>query len=335
LYSGQVIYRIKGIFLLNDIKEGLISMKSSFILLIALCICVSTAWTAPIAIKSDADAQKKTSFDQFYDRLRIGYFGIFTSPHLADVYRGYVRAAATSPETAQGKVGEKQNRDTAPTNFWNQLSFRYTTGAKLDFVINPRFSINLADGAKGETTEVISMDDFLVGFQGVIYSSTDKKFNIWIRPGVRLPTSHASRTSNNAGFGKITYQPELAYLPTYDFNKKWQVGVFGQFRSWIYDNRYNISRFRFYTAPFIQYTFNETTRFQWYYENLIENNKRLESINGKKPVFKDYVQDFMIGINHDVNQKLNVFPYLGVFIDDPHFSSKSFFLGAWISYQIK
>lgn len=310
-------------------------MKSSFILLIALCACVSTAWTAPIAIKADADAQKKTSFDQFYDRLRISYFGIFTSPHFADIYRGYVKSAATSPETAQSKVGETQNRDTAPTNFWNQVGFRYTTGAKLDFVFNTRFSVNLADGPKGEKTEVIVLDDFLTGFQGVVYTSEDKKFNLWIRPGVRLPTSSLSRTSTNSGFGKITYQPELAYLPTYDFNKKWQVGIFGQFRNWVYENRYNISRFRFYTAPFVQYSFNDTTRFQWYYENLIENNKRFESINGKKPVFKDYVQDFMIGINHDVNKKLNLFPYLGVFIDDPHFSSKSFFVGAWITYQIK
>ena len=83
------------------------------------------------------------------------------------------------------------------------------------------------------------------------------------------------------------------------------------------------------------YSINDTTRIQAYYQNIIENDRRWESINGKKPVFKDYYQDIILGVNKDVTKKLNIYPFLGMFIDDVPLSDKSFYVGAWISYQIK
>ena len=40
-------------------------------------------------------------------------------------------------------------------------------------------------------------------------TSENKKFNLFLRFGERLPISRLSRNSNNAGFGKISKQIEL------------------------------------------------------------------------------------------------------------------------------
>lgn len=281
---------------------------------------------------------EKTSFEKFSDRLRIGYFGVLTTPHLDDIEKGQWRNAAISPTFGNAPKGEGKNQDTWPTNMWNQISFNYNFGAKLNFVVNPRFMVPLAsapDMKEPEDRALIMLDDLLVGFQGVIVSSTDKKFNLWIRPGVRLPTSRASRNSNNGGFGRLTNQTEVAYLPTYDFNKKWQVGLFGMVRQWNYEDRYNWSRFRFYNAPYVQYAFDDTTRLQVYYESMLENRRRWESINDKKPYLQDVWQNVMVGMNKDVTSKLNIYPYAAVFVDDTPITDKSIWFGAWISYQIK
>lgn len=286
---------------------------------------------------------EKSSFDRFYDRLRIGTFTVITTPTLWDMEKGNWDNAAISPEFGIDN-GVERNNDTYPTNLWNQISFNYNFGAKMNFVFNPRFMIPLShssDMSDPEDKGLIALEDFLVGFQGVVLASDDKKFNLWIRPGVRLPTSKASRGSNNDGFGKISHQLELAYLPTYDFNKKWQVGIFGQLRAWIYEDRYNWSRFRFYTAPFIQYSIDDTTRIQLYYENMLENRRRWKGIQSasrgfdQKPYFEDVWQSLMFGVNKDITPKLNIFPYVTTFVNDVPFSTKSFFLGAWVSYQIK
>jgi hypothetical protein len=281
----------------------------------------------------------KSSFQRFSDRLRISYYGSFQSPNGDDIIKGRFKNGATSPAYGNAPKGSGKNEDTWPMNMWNQISFNYNFGAKLNFVVNPRFMIPLASShsmKQPEDRSLVMLDDFLVGFQGVIFTSTDKKFNLWIRPGVRLPTSQPSRNSRNAGFGRVTNQNELAYQPTYDFNKTWQLGIFGQVRQWVFSDRNtSVGRVRFYTAPYLQYTFNDTTRMQVYYETMIENNKRQKSVNGKNPVFKDVWQDLMVGVNHDINKKFNIFPFLGCFMDDKPITDKSLWIGAWISYQIK
>lgn len=328
----------------NDGKEGNKSMKSSFLFLTAMVLLTNVALgqmsTRPNPKDIQADLQK-SSFQKFHERLRIGMFSVFTSPTLYDIEKGNYEFAATSPATSTqgGGFGTHTNRDTIPTNFWNQISFNYNFGAKMSFVFNPRFSvwpIRPHDTTQNPTNSFVQVEDFLVGFQGVVFSSDDKKFNLWIRPGVRLPTSIATRNSGNGGYGTTSQNLELGANPTYDFNSKWQVAAFTQWRQWVFDDRYNYTRFRFYTAPYVQYTFNDTTRWQFYYESMIENGRRWKSNGVKKdPVFKDIWQNVYTGISHDFTPKFNFFPFVGCFIDDPHFSSKSFWLGAWISYQFK
>ena len=363
LSSRQLCLELKGLFkYFNDCKEGHAIMKRPFILFAIFALVGTEAYARPSKPKKGATstviqteegtkkkvktevvsktevAAPKTSFEKFSDRLRISYWAAFTSPHADDIVKGQYRNAAISPAYGNAKTGEQKNHDTWPMNLWNQISFNYNFGAKMNFVVNPRFMIPLASGKDMKAPEdrsLIMLDDMLVGFQGVVLSTDDKKFNLWIRPGVRLPMSQASRNSRNGGFGRTTQQNEIAYLPTYDFNKTWQVGLFGQVRQWVFSDRMNYSRLRFYTAPYFQYTFNDTSRLQVYYEHMWENNKRWESVNGKKPVFKDVWQNVMIGVNHDVTKKFNIFPYLGVFVDDGPITDKSAWLGAWISYQIK
>ncbi len=317
-------------------------MKSSFLLTVVFSLMALSAWgQTTTTVTKSSEPQTKSSFDRFYDRLKIGYFGVVSSPTFYDMERGDWDNAAISPSWGgddSSKNGPKKNQDTWPTNLWNQVNFRYNYGGKMDFVFAPRFMIPLAHSAdmkKPEDRSLIEIEDFLVGFQGVPFSSEDKKFNLWLRPALRLPTSRASRQSGNAGFGTTSHQLELAFNPTYDFNTTWQVGIFGQFRQWTFENRYNWSRFRFYTAPYIQYTINDSTRIVTYYQSMIENNKRWKSVNGKNPVFKDYYQDVMIGVNKHITKKFNIYPYIGIFVDDVPLSNKSAYLGAWMSYQIK
>jgi hypothetical protein len=316
-------------------------MKSSFLLTIALsALTVNVAW-AQLTTKPSAEDLKrneKTTFDKFSDRLKIGYYGAFTSPHLDDIEKGQWRNAAISPEYGNAPKGEQKNHDTWPANLWNQVSFNFNFGAKLNFVFNPRFMTPLAhsrDMKEPEDRAFLMMDDFLVGFQGVILSTDDKKFNLWIRPGVRIPTSRASRNSGQRGAGTITHQTELAYNATYDFNKTWQLGLFGQFRQWVIEDQYGFDRFRIYTAPFIQYTIDDTTRIMTYYENMMETDRRGKPANDRDPVWKDVWQNVMLGVSKDITPKLNIYPYIAGFVNDKPFTDKSLWFGAWISYQIK
>jgi hypothetical protein len=328
-------------------------MKSSFLLtlLIALTANVAHAQMSLRPNPKDMVPNTKTHFEKFSDRLKISYYGVFTSPHFDDIEKGQYRNAAISPAEGNAPKGEQKNHDTWATNIWNQISFNFNFGAKMNFVINPRFVIPLAnpkDMAPGaEDKSLVMLDDFLIGFQGVVYTSEDKKFNLWIRPGVRIPTSRASRFSANnsttdgdptrpkTSFGTVTHQLELGLNPTYDFNKTWQLGGFGQLRTWIMDDRYNWSRARIYAAPYIQYTIDDTTRIQAYYEFYIENRRNWQSINKTNPTFKDMWQNAYVGYNKDITSKFNVMPFLSCFVDDGPITDKSLWIGAWISYQIK
>ena len=345
-------------------------MKSSFLLPIALMLPMSAALAqtalvnkASIQMKNAGPATQakkaapksaattvvnpatqvveKSTFEKFSSRLRIGYWAAFTTPTLYDMTHGNWESAAISPEfdrQSGAKETAFRNQDTWPTNLWNQISFNYNFGAKLNFVVNPRFMVPIGSSRNMDAPEdksFIMLDDMLVGFQGVVLASDDKKFNLWIRPGVRLPTSRASRNSGQGGFGSLTHQLELAYLPTYDFNKKWQLGVFGQIRQWTFEQRYTWARLRLYTAPFVQYSIDDTTRVQVYYETMLENRRRWKSVNGQKQRFEDVWQNVMIGVNKDITPKFNVFPFVGFFADDLPHDMHSMWFGAWISYAIK
>jgi hypothetical protein len=282
-------------------------------------------------------AAEKSSFDKFYDRLSIGYFGVFTSPTLEDWDSSN---AAISPEWGDTGRSCTKNCDTYAMNVWSQFNIQYDFGWKMKFAILPRWTTHFANPkdmtrSVGEDRAMIGLEDALVGFAGVIYSTDDKKFNWWVRPGIRLPTSHFTRNYEHPQFGSITRQFEALHAFTYDFNPTWQIGMYSQQRIWIYDDRYNPSRFRFYNSPFISYAPRESTKIQLYYEHILENNKRWESINGKTPVFKDYWQSAMLAVGQDITPRLNVMPYLTVFVNDIPLSMRSAFIGAWISYKIK
>ena len=329
-------------------------MKSSFLFFLILGAFLATQASAQTKIKTKkiiktttvttiakaatpvAEAPK-SSFDKFYERLSIGYFGAVTAPTLQNWNSDY---AATSPETS----GNCKNCDSYAFNLWSQVNFGYNFGAKFKFNIIPRFTV-FFDSPKtqepGERGNVL-IEDALVGFSGVLYTSENKKFNWWMRPGIRLPTSHASRHYNNKdskengpGFGRLTYNLEITNSFTYDFDPKFQLGLSYQNRYWIFENRYNASRNRHYIAPNFTYTINETTKLIGYYENMLENNKRWKSINGKNPSYRNIWQNAYIGVGKDVTSKLNVYPYISAFVNDVPFSLRSFWIGAWISYTIK
>jgi hypothetical protein len=280
----------------------------------------------------------KTTFDNFWDRVKIGYFGVFTSPHFDDMERGNWENAAISPEWGNAPKGDAKNQDTWPTNLWNQVSFNFNFGAKMNFVINPRFAIMLEhpkDMKQPETRDAVMLDDVLFGFQGVILSSDNKAFNLWTRLGVRLPTSKPNRNTGSAGAGTISHQNDIAYNATYDFNKTWQLGLQGQFRQWVIEDSYGFARFRIATAPFIQYTIDDVSRTLVYYDNIIETDRRGKPADDRDPVFKDKWQDLLLGYSRDITPKFNMMPYIACFIADRPVTDKSFWIGAWISYQIK
>ena len=297
----------------------------------------TTTTTTSLQSVGSAPEVQKSAFDKFYDRLAISYFGVFTSPVLK---KWNSSNAALSKEW--GDTGKKchLNCDTYAMNLWNQVNFAYDFGWKLKFVFIPRWTVygsNPRDMNRtvGEDRAMVGLEDFLVGFAGVIFASSDKKFNWFWRPAMRLPTSHFTRHYNNGDFGQITNQVEMSHYITYDLNPQWQLGLQLQQRLWVFDYRYNPSRLRFYTSPYVQYSINEKTRVAVYYQSMIENNKRWKTVNGKSPVFKDYYQDVMIAFGRDLTDRLSVMPYLGYFVDQVPHSMQNAYIGSWISYKIK
>ena len=321
LVSGQVFAQRKQVgtnaYAKKDLKKAVLPLKPK-----------QTTTTIVESPATPVEAPK-SPFDKFYERLSIGYFGSFTSPNFE---KWDSRRAALSPEFSGGK-----NQDSAAMNLWNQVNFGYNFGAKLRFNVIPRFTVFMnkaPDQDPGERGMVL-LEDALVGFSGVIYTSENKKFNWWIRPGIRLPTSHATRHTNHSEFGRLNYNLEVVNIWSYDFTPKWQLALTFQDRYWIYEQRYNASRNRLYLAPNFTYTINETTKIQGYYENMLENNRRWMAINGKNPSYRNVWQNAYIGVAKDVTPKLNLYPFLSAFVNDVPFSTQSFWLGIWISYQIK
>lgn len=287
-------------------------MKSSFLLAL---LFVTTSLLAQTTQTTNS------SFDKFYERLKMSYFGAYSGSSI-----GHWDDRA---------LDEKGIKDESYVhNLFNQLSFNYNFGAKLNFVFNPRWTINTAntDGHDQYTNTLFVVEDFLSGFQGSLFTSEDKKFNYWTRIAARLPTSRSSRTNN------ITLQPDWMSILTYDFNPTWQLGSYVSVRQWVYQERFTAYRYRTYFGPYIQYTVNDTTRLALWYENFLENRKNLKSQNGKDPIFKNYWETAMFSVSKDVTPKLNLMPYVNYMLNNPKGANKPLEntgFGAWISYQIK
>lgn len=263
--------------------------------------------------------------------IKVGYFGIFTSPNLENWNSAN---GAASPETGNASTKCNKNCDTYAMNLWNQISLTYPISKKVSLVVAPRFFMMLAHPRDNQGSSVnrsmFQLDDALVGLPITIKTG---RFKWFMRPAVRLPTSYVSRHSDNAGFGKITYQFELNNSFQFDLNPKYSLSFFMQNRHWVYENKYNFSRHRLYVSPGFTYNIDDQLRFQAYYELIYENNKRHRSINGKGTLFQDYNQDVLLGLSKDLTPALNVFPYLGAFVNDVPFSTRSLWIGAWVNYS--
>lgn len=311
-------------------------MNTLFLSLASLLLTVSlsvSAQTNNAKLAIAPETNNKTSFEKFSERLSISYFGVLTSPPLENWDSNN---AAVSPEFSAGNDPCK-NCDTYSMNLWSQVNVAYNFGAKFKFNIIPRWTTFLdtpSDQSQGDRGFIIP-EDALVSFSGVFVSSPDKKFTWWMRPGVRLATSRGARNYNNGTWGTLTQQLEWLHSFTYDFTKEFQIGLLAQQRVWVYDDRYNLSRIRHFTSPFVSYALNDTTKVQLYYENMIENNRRWESLNNKEPVYKDVWQNAYIGVAKDITPSLNVFPFISAFVNDIPFSGRSAWVGLWVSYTIK
>ena len=328
--------RIKTIEIFNDCKEGTITMKSSFlitILVTAMTASVASAQINPTRPSSKDMKAQKSTFEKFSERLKIGYSNVVTTPTMRDIKEGNWENGALHEDYA----GNVQNRDTWPASVWHQVSFNYNFGAKLNFVVNPRFMtplVNSVDMKFPEDNSFLMVDDTLVGFQGVIFTNEDKKFNFWVRPAMRLPTSRASRNTGNGGAGSTTHQLDLSYNATYDFNKTWQVGLYNQFRQWVIEDHYDMTRFRIYFSPFVQYTIDDVSRVLFYYENYQETDKRDQPVGDRDPVFYDLTQNVFVGYSYDITPKFNVMPTVNYFLNQP-LSDRAVWFGAQMSYSIK
>ncbi len=311
-------------------------MKRISLLILTLTATISVA-TAQTTVKpAPAETKDKTSFEKFYDRMKITYLGFLTGPGTGDAMDGQFKYASTSPETEAKELG-KNNRDALPTNVYNQIAFNYNFGAKMNFVFIPRFTIPLAstENLEGGDQGFITLEDFLVGFQGVVYSSDNKKFNLFIRPAVRLPVSQGSRNSSNDKLGSYTHQTDLLIAPSYTFNEKWELGLAGQIRTYIIEDRYNETRNRLGFFPSLTYTIDEFSSVAVNYEVLLENSRRRESLNNKPTVYKDIWQNAYVGYARQVTEKLNIQPFLSVYVNDGPIDEDSFWVGAYFNYKIK
>jgi len=285
--------------------------KLIFLFTFIMVLINSNVW-AQTKMKKASTEEVKTSFSKFYDRLRISYFGAYAGSSIGQWDFMALDAHGTkSPDSVQ--------------NLFNQVAFNYNFGAKLNFVVAPRWTANLAStsGHAPGNRGMLAMEDWLLGFQGVLFSSEDKKFNWWMRPALRLPTSKGSREAD------LTFVPEFANNVSYDFTKTFQLGMFFFYRHWVYQNEYNFERYRIYAAPFVQLSLNDTDRIQVWWENMEDY---------KDEVLKEVVQNVFVGYNTDVTPKLNLFPYVGFMLNTTYAYEKPLdatYLGAWISYQIK
>jgi hypothetical protein len=279
-----------------------------------------TPAVTPVA-KSEGIVQK-TSYQRFSDRLKIGYFGAYSGSSLG--------------QWDEKALDEKATKDGSYVhNLWNQVSFRYHFGAKFDFVINPRFTLNTAStrGHAANNKGMLSIEDPLVGFQGVAYSSDDKKFAFWTRLGIRLPLSRGSRAND------ISHQPEKLSQFTYDFNKEWQLGAYMQLRWWVFEDQYTPRRYRVYLAPYLQYAITDTDKVAVWYENYSENRNHWKSFNGEKHKFQTEFSNAMVSYSKDITPKINFMPFIGYYLNSTmHIDERPLdaaWLGFWLSWSIK
>lgn len=286
----------------------------------------------PVAAK--ADTGNKTSFDRFYDRLSIGYFGFYQSSPLGFMHADF---AATSPETETKNLpGCRNNCDNYPQNIFNQVTFGYDFGGGNKFIIVPRFTLFLGKARGVEESPLFNIDDALVGFSRSLYASADKKFAWNIRPAVRLPTSRASRTGDAPGFGDLTLQPDISTSLSYTMNENISMGYNLQNRFWVYEDRFNESQHRIAQSIYLNQKLTDKMALSYNFEYWVQNSRNRPSINGKGAFYNNIWQNFYVSLPIDITPKMNFAPTLGGYVNDPQgFGLDSMYLTASMAYSFK
>lgn len=289
----------------------------------------------PVAPKKTVE---KTHFDRFYDRLSISYFGVYMSPPLGYMHADY---AAISPEFESKFTGCKNNCDTYSQNIFNQITFSYNFGGGKRFIIVPRWTIYLGNPrengvpGKSEGSQLVDIEDTLVGWSLNLWNSEDKKWSWNLRPAVRLPTSRYSRSAEGGGAGDLTHQPDITTSVSYTMSPDWSFAYSLQNRFYVYEDRYNEYRHRVANSLSGNQRLTDTTALSYNVEYWFQNNRRRESLNGQQTSYKRMWFNTFLGYSWDVTSKLNVTPIVGAYPNDPNFGLRSAYVSAWFAYSIK
>lgn len=281
---------------------------------------------------------RKDSFDKFYERLTIAYFGVYLSSPLAYLHSDY---AATSPDFETPSSGCPDNCDTYAQNIFNQITFSYHFGGGSKFIIVPRWTLFLGNANKTnlpgtyDGSQLIEVEDPLVGWSFNLLTSVDKRWAWNIRPAVRLPVSRGSRGGDAARFGDVTFQPDIATSIAYTMSPSWSFGYSLQNRFWVYEDRFNESRHRIAQSLNANQALSEDLSLSYNLEYWVQNDRNRESLNQAAASYKRNWFNTYVGLSWAATKKLNVTPILGVFPGDPDFGLNSAYASAWIAYLIK
>jgi hypothetical protein len=210
------------------------------------------------------------------------------------------------------KMDDKQpktnsNRSADPITTWNQVSFNYNFGKKLNLIVNPRFSVHLGglqaldeNDPTVETNQVFA-EDMLVGFQGVVYKNGD--FAYFIRPATRLPFSKFSRNTD------LVTQPEFFQDFSYNINKKWSIGSWNMIRYYIYESDVDKDRYRLYFAPYFGYNITDKAAINVYYEYEIQHNVSPANRKDFKYTKRNF-SDIYAGVTYAFTPTFSLYPFL-------------------------
>lgn len=247
------------------------------------------------------------------EKLRINYFSEFLGP-------GFESETGNIPDVdSKGNAVE----NTEPAQLWNQISIGWNVTEQWRLIFNPRFTLQVGQRDDLPSDDgVLRTEDFLVGFQGTLWSNGP--WSVWIRPGYRLPTSRFTRDAN--WNGEVEWLHIIDRAPGTD--TKWGVGVWTQARFYVPTEDSTNERWRLYNAPYVTYTINDKWRAEVFYENTIQHNE----LRGKRDYnyARNSMQSAMTGVTYNINPSLSVFPFIRYYTVRK-FSADTMGLGAWIS----
>jgi hypothetical protein len=260
-----------------------------WVVLFSLCTGLF-AQTATVPNTSKAELGDSL-YKHLKKNLRIRYFSEFlgSSPYKLD---------DNQPDATTGE------KTADPINLWNQISFNYHFGYKMNLVVNPRFTLQIGDKrdlteSATQDTDTLYWEDWLVGFQGVVY--TNGNFAYFARAGSRIPMSKFSRNTH------MVAQPEYFHDFNYTINKEWSVGMWQMNRFYVYDKQGTNERRRHYFAPYFNYSINDKAKVEVYYEYEVQHNQP----KGKRDwnYLNKNFSDIYAGVSFVLSPSLSLYPF--------------------------